>query len=83
MRPEQRNVTATHDARNALGLQPPREKAPDVVFYTGCNVLKTPHIALLCLDIFDLLGVDYEVMGGVGQCCGVYQYRAGDFENNS
>jgi hypothetical protein len=46
-------------------------------------VLKTPHIALLCLDIFDLLGVDYEVMGGVGQCCGVYQYRAGDFETNS
>src|SRR5258707_15304551 len=22
-------------------------------------------------------------MGGVGQCCGVYQYRAGDFETNS
>ncbi len=56
---------------------------PDVVFYTGCNVLKTPHIALLCLDIFDLLGIDYEVMGGVGQCCGVYQYRAGDFTNNN
>ena len=50
----------------------PRTTPPDVVFYTGCNVLKTPHIALLCLDIFDLLGVDYEVMGGVGQCCGVY-----------
>ena len=61
----------------------PRDRAPDVVFYTGCNVLKTPHIALLCLDIFDLLGVEYEVMGGVGQCCGVYQYRAGDFETNS
>ena len=60
-----------------------RTSPPDVVFYTGCNVLKTPHIALLCLDIFDLLGVDYEVMGGVGQCCGVYQYRAGDFVNNS
>lgn len=60
-----------------------RAKPPDVVFYTGCNVLKTPHIALLCLDIFDLLGVEYEVMGGVGQCCGVYQYRAGDFETNS
>ena len=57
----------------------PRTSPPDVVFYTGCNVLKTPHIALLCLDILDLLGVDYEVMGGVGQCCGVYQYRAGDF----
>jgi heterodisulfide reductase subunit D len=61
----------------------PRTNPPDVVFYTGCNVLKTPHIALLCLDILDLLEVDYEVMGGVGQCCGVYQYRAGDFENNS
>ena len=61
----------------------PRTTPPDVVFYTGCNVLKTPHIALLCLDIFDLLGVEYEVMGGVGQCCGVYQYRAGDFETNS
>jgi Fe-S oxidoreductase len=60
-----------------------RASPPDVVFYTGCNVLKTPHIALLCLDILDLLGVDYEVMGGVGQCCGVYQYRAGDFVANN
>ncbi|HEX3863480.1 MAG TPA: (Fe-S)-binding protein [Stellaceae bacterium] len=56
---------------------------PDIVFYTGCNVLKTPHIPLLCLDIFDLLGVTYDVMGGVGQCCGVYQFREGDFANNS
>jgi Fe-S oxidoreductase len=60
-----------------------RTRPPEIVFYTGCNVLKTPHIALLCLDILDLLGVDYEVMGGVGQCCGVYQYRAGDFASNS
>jgi heterodisulfide reductase subunit D len=52
---------------------PPRQSPPDVVFYTGCNILKTPHIALLCLDTLDLLGVDYEVMGGPGQCCGVYQ----------
>ncbi|MGC2414359.1 MAG: (Fe-S)-binding protein [Stellaceae bacterium] len=60
-----------------------RTTPPDVVFYTGCNVIKTPHIALLCLDILDLLDIDYEVMGGVGQCCGVYQYRAGDFASNS
>src|SRR6202043_640602 len=63
------------------GLSPaPRQSPPDVVFYTGCNILKTPHIALLCLDVLDLLGVDYEVMGGPGQCCGVYQFREGDFE---
>src|SRR4029077_5459487 len=29
------------------------DEAPDVVFYTGCNLLKTPHIALLCFDIMD------------------------------
>jgi heterodisulfide reductase subunit D len=43
---------------------------PDFVFYTGCNVLKTPHIALLALD----------VMGGPTHCCGVQQLRAGDTE---
>lgn len=53
---------------------------PDVVFYTGCNVLKTPHIVLLCLDMLDALGVAYEVMGGPGDCCGVLQFRAGDLD---
>jgi heterodisulfide reductase subunit D len=50
----------------------------DVVFYTGCNLLKTPHIALLCFDIMDALGVRYRVMGGPSHCCGVLQFRAGD-----
>ncbi len=39
----QRSADATPDA------------APDFVFYTGCNLLKTPHIALLALDIMDAL----------------------------
>jgi Fe-S oxidoreductase len=51
---------------------------PDFVFYTGCNVLKTPHIALLALDIMDALGVTYKVMGGPNHCCGVIQLRTGD-----
>jgi Fe-S oxidoreductase len=53
---------------------------PDFVFYTGCNVLKTPHIALLALDIMDALGVGYQVMGGPSHCCGVVQMRPGDVE---
>lgn len=53
---------------------------PDFVFYTGCNVLKTPHIALLALDMMDTLGVSYQVMGGPSHCCGVLQLRAGDVE---
>jgi Fe-S oxidoreductase len=53
---------------------------PDFVFYTGCNVLKTPHIALLALDIMDALGISYQVMGGPSHCCGILQLRPGDVE---
>jgi Fe-S oxidoreductase len=55
-------------------------ETPDFVFYTGCNVLKTPHIALLALDIMDALGITYQVMGGPSHCCGISQLRAGDVE---
>ncbi len=58
----------------------PAETPPEVVFYTGCNVLKTPHIVLLSLDILDALGVSYSVMGGPGNCCGVIQFRTGDLD---
>ena len=51
---------------------------PDVVMYLGCNVLKTPHIAILCLDVLDRLGTRYVVSGGPANCCGVIQFRAGD-----
>jgi heterodisulfide reductase subunit D len=54
------------------------DAAPDFVFYTGCNLLKTPHIALLALDIMDALCVTYKVMGGPTHCCGVIQLRTGD-----
>jgi Fe-S oxidoreductase len=54
------------------------ETPPDFVFYTGCNILKTPHIALLALDIMDGLGASYEVMGGPTHCCGVQPMRSGD-----
>jgi heterodisulfide reductase subunit D len=59
---------------------PEPDQTPDFVFYTGCNVLKTPHIALLALDIMDALGVTYRVMGGPTHCCGVIQLRTGDTE---
>jgi len=51
---------------------------PDIVMYLGCNVLKTPHIALLCLEVLDRLGARYKVFAGPAHCCGVIQYRAGD-----
>ncbi|MEM8838647.1 MAG: (Fe-S)-binding protein [Pseudomonadota bacterium] len=58
-------------------------QSPDVVFYTGCNVLKTPHIALLSLDILDHLAISYQVLGGPSHCCGILQTRAGDMEGAS
>jgi Fe-S oxidoreductase len=74
----------SEDALIRLGQRPsketPRADLPDVVFYTGCNVLKTPHIALLCLDIMDMIGTDYQVMGGPTHCCGTAQLRAGDVD---
>lgn len=62
--------------------QPETVEPPDFVFYTGCNVLKTPHIALLALDVMDALGVTYRVMGGPSHCCGVIQLRTGDIETS-
>ena len=54
------------------------DPAPDIVMYLGCNVLKTPHIALLCLEVLDRLAARYKVFAGPAHCCGVIQYRAGD-----
>ena len=65
--------------QGAASLSKPSEP-PDFVFYTGCNVLKTPHIALLALDVMDALGISYQVMGGPSHCCGILQMRAGDVE---
>jgi Fe-S oxidoreductase len=64
---------------DAAARTAPKER-PDFVFYTGCNVLRTPHIALLALDIMDRLGISYRVMGGPDHCCGVIQMRTGDTE---
>ena len=65
--------------QGAASVSKPSE-ASDFVFYTGCNVLKTPHIALLALDVMDRLGISYQVMGGPSHCCGIQQMRTGDIE---
>ncbi len=55
-----------------------RERPAEFVFYTGCNVLRTPHMIFNVMDILDALGLSFEVMGGPGHCCGVYQFHEGD-----
>lgn len=55
-----------------------RQRPAEVVFYFGCNILRTPEIALTVLDVLDRLQVDYEVLGGTGNCCGITFMRAGE-----
>lgn len=74
----QRARGASANAGAAAKQDEPTE--PDFVFYTGCNVLKTPHIALLALDIMDRLDIRYRVLGGPSHCCGIMHLRAGDTE---
>jgi heterodisulfide reductase subunit D len=76
----QLDVAALERLGQGTASLPSPGEVPDFVFYTGCNVLKTPHIALLALDIMDVLGITYSVMGGPSHCCGVMQLRTGDTE---
>jgi heterodisulfide reductase subunit D len=72
--------------RNTLArLQPESKPAkdeckPDIAFYIGCNVGKTPHIVLLCVEILHAMGLSCEIIGGSSACCGINHFRAGDGE---
>jgi Fe-S oxidoreductase len=59
-------------------LAPAEKRTAEVLFYTGCNVLRTPHIVLNVMDILDGLGLDFDVVGGTAHCCGVYQFQEAD-----
>lgn len=57
------------DAARLLRLKKARDV--DVVFYTGCNAVRTPHVLFNAMSVLDALGVNYEVMGGPASCCGI------------
>ena len=59
-------------------LAPAERRTAEVLFYTGCNVLRTPHIVLNVMDILDSLELDFDVVGGTAHCCGVYQFQEAD-----
>ena len=57
------------------------KRQAEVVFYLGCNVLRTPHIVFNVLDLLDLLETDYVVLGGISNCCGIVHLKfQGDVE---
>jgi len=57
--------------------RPPADARAEYVFYMGCNIMRTPHIALGVMAILDLLGLDYATVGGGANCCGIKQFRVG------
>jgi Fe-S oxidoreductase len=81
--------TMAHSVRLLASMQLPsealaqveaqrRDRQADFVFYTGCNVLRTPHLVFNVMDILEAMGVPYQVMGGPGHCCGVYHFHEAD-----
>lgn len=52
-------------------LRIPRARAAEVVFYLGCNPIRTPHLLFNAMSVLDALAIDYEVVGGPGVCCGI------------
>ncbi|MET4579631.1 (Fe-S)-binding protein [Ottowia thiooxydans] len=57
------------DAARLLKLKKPKDV--DVVFFTGCNPVRTPQLLFNAMSVLEALGVNYEVMGGPASCCGV------------
>jgi hypothetical protein len=62
-------------AEFARVLNPPRRTQASIVFYLGCNALRTPHLLFNAMYVLDALGTDYEVVGGPGSCCGIVQSK--------
>jgi Fe-S oxidoreductase len=50
---------------------PSRPRPVPIVFYLGCNALRTPHLLFNSMAVLDALEADYEVVGGPSSCCGV------------
>lgn len=56
-------------------LRPPKARAVPVVFYVGCNAVRTPHLLFNAMYVLDALGMDYEVLGGPSSCCGIIHQK--------
>jgi Fe-S oxidoreductase len=60
----------------------PREPEPtQFVVWLGCNVLRTVHIVETLDDILEHVGLNYVMLGGPANCCGVQHARRDDAES--
>ncbi|MCX6000069.1 MAG: (Fe-S)-binding protein, partial [Chloroflexi bacterium] len=59
---------------------PPNPEPVDVVFFTGCNVVATPHTVLDIMGILDAMKINYVTVAGGDICCGSGPMSWGDLE---
>ncbi|MGH2358731.1 MAG: heterodisulfide reductase-related iron-sulfur binding cluster, partial [Candidatus Limnocylindria bacterium] len=73
------DLTTTPEERR-WKLTPPEAKPErkEIVLYLGCNVLRTSHMIRTVTAVFDLLGLDYVIVGGATYCCGIVHHQQGD-----
>lgn len=65
-------------------LQPSTPRDVPVIFYVGCNAVRTPHLLFNAMFVLDALNVDYEVLGGPASCCGIIHTKwEGEIETGS
>jgi len=56
-------------------LVPPRPREVPIIFYLGCNAVRTPNVLFNAMTLLDAVDADYEVVGGPSSCCGVIATR--------
>ena len=69
--------------KSLISVRGGKKNKAEAVFYFGCNILQTPHILLSCMDVFDRMNLDYEVVGGMAHCCGINHICRGDLEGGA
>lgn len=57
--------SAFRDSHADLGADGER-----VLFWLGCNVLRTPHLVRLASEVMRLAGLNLSILGGPAHCCG-------------
>jgi heterodisulfide reductase subunit D len=59
---------------------PDNPEPVDVVFFTGCSPMGTPHTLLETVDILDRMGINFVTLAGGDLCCGTAAMLWGDAE---
>jgi len=55
-----------------------RGPSSDTLLYFGCYAFSGTRSPTITMDLADIMGIEYDVLGGLRTCCGWPQYLSGD-----